>query len=122
MITFCKLRHATDNTKQCYVGSTNNMSTRKSAHKTDCNNPNGKSYNIKVYKYIRANNGYDNWWFDVLEEKKDISKRDRHIREGMLIEQHHATLNVYDPAATVNGRSKSQKRLSGNIIPHTKKD
>jgi hypothetical protein len=110
MITFYKLRHATDATKQCYVGSTKNFGRRKSNHKYDCNNPNSKAYNIKVYAYIRANDGYDNWCFDALEEKKDMSKRDRHIREGILIEQHHATLNANDPAATVNGISTSQKR------------
>ena len=109
MITFYKLRHATDSTKQCYVGSTKNMSTRKTAHKTECNNPNSGGYNYKVYKYIRANGGYDNWCFDVLVQK-DVSKRDRYIREGILIEQHHATLNVSDPAATVNGTSTSRKR------------
>ena len=109
MITFYKLRHATDNTKQCYVGSTKNFAKRKWNHKYDCNNPNSKAYDVKVYTYLRANDGYDNWCFDVLEQK-DMSTRDRYIREGMLIAQHNATLNVQVPAASVNGTPQSQKR------------
>ena len=112
MITFYKLRHATDATKQCYVGSTKNFVGRKALHKHDCNNPNRDGHDIKVYKYVREHDGYDNWCFDVLEEKKDISKRDRHIREGVLIEQHHATLNVNDPAASVNGIPECQRRAA----------
>ena len=109
MITFYKLRHATDNTKDCYVGSTKNFARRKSQHKHSCNNPNRKEYNYKVYNYIRENGGYDNWCIEVIE-KKDMSKRDRHIREGMLIILHNATLNAQDPAATVNGTSASHKK------------
>ena len=45
-------------------------------------------------------------------KKEGLSKRDRHIREGMLIVQHNATLNVQDPAATVNGTSISQKNAN----------
>ena len=111
MITFYKLRHATDNTKECYVGSTKNFARRKSQHKHSCNNPNRKEYNYKVYNYIRENGGYDKWCIEVIE-KKDMCKRDRHIREGMLIVQHNATLNVQDPAATVNGTSTSQKNAN----------
>ena len=111
-VTFYKLKHSTDITKECYVGCTKNMICRKSVHKYDCNTPNKKKYNFKVYRYIRANDGFDNWCFEVLEQKEGLSKRDRHIREGMLIVQHNATLNVQDPAATVNGTSISQKNAN----------
>ena len=110
MITFYKLRHATDNTKECYVGSTKNFANRKGSHKYDCNTPNRNRYDVKVYSYIRANDGYDNWCFDVLEQK-DMSMRERYIREGILIELHRATLNVYDPSAViVNGKAVCRRR------------
>ena len=41
-VTFYKLKHATDITKECYVGCTKNMICRKSVHKYDCNTPNNK--------------------------------------------------------------------------------
>ena len=107
MITFYKLRHATDATKDCYVGCTKNFAKRKWNHTYDCNNPNSKAYDVKVY-YLRANDGYDNWCFDVLEQK-DMSTRDRYIREGMLIAQHNATLNVQVPAASVNGTPQTTR-------------
>ena len=111
MVVFYRLRHATDNTKNCYVGSTKNLPRRKAVHKYTYNTPTTIGHNIKLYKYIREHGGYDNWCFDILDEKHNISKRDRHIREGMLIEQYNATLNVHDPAACVNGgATKSQKR------------
>ena len=121
MITFCKLRHATDNTKDCYVGSTHNLQERICGHKKTCNNPKQRGYNIRVYQYIRANDGYDNWCFDVLEQK-DMSKRERYIREGILINQHHATLNVQDPAAViVNGKPECNRRDSRKHY-HTHKE
>ena len=110
MITFYKLRHATDATKECYVGSTHNLQERKRGHKSNCNNPNGVAYNYTVYQYIRANDGYDSWTYDILEQK-DMSKRERYIREGILIEQHRATLNVHDPAVViVNGKTEYLRR------------
>ena len=99
MITFYKLRHATDATKECYVGSTNNFPRRKISHKSDCNNSNSDKHNIKVYRYIRANDGYDNWMFDILEQTLSMSKRDKYIREGELKNQHNATLNGQEPGA-----------------------
>ena len=113
MITFYKLRHATDVTKECYVGSTKNYPRRKSEHKSNCNTCTGKRYNFKVYQYIRANDGYDNWCFDVLEQQQTMSKRDKLIREGVLIEQHNATLNIHKAGASfVDAGVESKKRAS----------
>ena len=47
-VVFYKLHHSTDNTKDCYVGSTENYEMRKSTHKSDCNNANSPKYNYKV--------------------------------------------------------------------------
>ena len=68
-VVFYKLHHSTDNTKDCYVGSTENYEMRKSTHKSDCNNANSPKHNYKVYRYIRGNDGFENWGFAVLETK-----------------------------------------------------
>ena len=49
------------NVLEIYIGSTYDEIEREHNHKSDCNNENNKSYDLKVYKFIRANGGYDNW-------------------------------------------------------------
>jgi hypothetical protein len=46
---------------EIYVGHNTNWTVRKNSHKNRCIYPNGKSYNLKVYKYIREKGGWDNW-------------------------------------------------------------
>ena len=41
------------NITDCYVGSSINFKRRKGEHKSSCNNPNSKIYNLNVYKFIR---------------------------------------------------------------------
>ena len=55
------------NITDIYIGSTTNFYQRTRAHKTSCNNPNGKSYNLHVYKFIRDNGGWKNWRMDLIE-------------------------------------------------------
>ena len=45
------------NVKYVYVGHTTNFVKRKCNHKSDCNNNNSKSYDLKVYQTIRDNGG-----------------------------------------------------------------
>jgi hypothetical protein len=71
----CKDKSITD----CYIGSTNDIENRKQRHKTSCCNENDKnrSYNLKVYKYIRNNGGWDNWeMVKICDVNKDISLRE----------------------------------------------
>ena len=44
-----------------YIGSTINLHRRIISHKTSCNNQNDHKYNLKIYKTIRENGGWDNW-------------------------------------------------------------
>ena len=37
-----------------YIGSTTNVRVRKNKHKSDCNNENGKHYNLKIYQTIKC--------------------------------------------------------------------
>jgi hypothetical protein len=110
MTTFYKIRHATDDNLQCYVGSTDNFAKRKIAHKHDCNNPNGKNYNIKLYQYIRANGGFANWRFEVLLEVEGLAKIEKLRRERELTELHGATLNVHKAGAFVEAGDMKEYR------------
>ena len=52
------------NTFDIYVGHTTDFITRKNCHKQVCNNPSSKNDNLPFYKFIRDNQGWDN--FDMI--------------------------------------------------------
>jgi hypothetical protein len=91
-----------ENIKDSYVGSTNYYDKRKMNHKTACNNSNDKSYNFKVYDFIRVNGGFENFDFIILEQFETIiNKNDLLKIEGQYIKNNNATLNC-----RVAGRTK----------------
>jgi len=92
-----KLSCKDENVKEVYIGSSTNLYMRKSLHKSRCNNEKDKSYDFKLYKFIRENGGYDNWQFDVLEEVKCNSKLELHTKERYHIELHDNNLNRVIP-------------------------
>jgi len=49
----------------CYIGSTKDLKSRMKHHKTRCFNKNSRAYNYKLYQFVRANGGWDN--FDMVE-------------------------------------------------------
>ena len=44
-----------------YIGSCEDMRSRVRVHKYNCYNENSHRHNLKVYQYIRANGGWENW-------------------------------------------------------------
>ncbi len=56
-----------------YVGSTKSFLKRERVHKSDCRSPNGKKYNLRVYKCIRLYGGFDNWEMVLIEKKQCIN-------------------------------------------------
>ena len=42
-----------------YIGSSTNFKRRMISHKSHCNNPKSKDYNMNIYKHIRELNGWD---------------------------------------------------------------
>ena len=92
------------NIKDCYVGSTNDLKARKRQHKTVCNNSNDKSYTFKIYEFIRANSGFENFDFIILEQFENImTKKDLLKIEGQYIKNNNATLN-----SQIAGRTKKE--------------
>ena len=92
----CKDTNITD----IYVGSTTAFKNRKYQHKMGCNNEKGKSYNYKVYIFIRDNGGFENWDMIEIERFNAIDKRDLEKRERVYIESLKATLNKQIPTQT----------------------
>ena len=80
-----------DSTNEFYIGSTVNISVRKYKHKSNCN---GNKNNQKIYKTIRANGGWENWYMVVVEQIHNCSKIEARIREEQLRVELSATLNM----------------------------
>ena len=83
-----------DENGRFYIGSTKNISTRKYQHKSHCKQTNSSHYNRKVYQTIRANGGWQNWNFVVIEEIKECSKIQALIREEYHRQEIKANLNA----------------------------
>ena len=92
--------------KDEYIGSTTNIRQRKCAHKNAHKNEKHKSYNKKVYQYIRANGGWDNWRMDLVEEIEFGTRQELNRREGEVIQSRGATLNRQVAGRTVQESNK----------------
>ncbi len=85
------------NITDCYVGSTTDFKTRKSAHKSNCNNEKCSSYNLKIYKMIRENGGWSNWSMLQIEKFVCSDSNEAHARERYWIEYLNSELNIRIP-------------------------
>ena len=93
----------------CYVGHTTDFRSRKSSHKSRCINENNKSYNLKVYKFIRDNGGWINWSMVLIEQISCDNSLDAHKRERELYEVMKATLNKQIPNQTSQEYNEEHK-------------
>jgi len=80
-----------------YVGHTTNFEKRKSAHKRTCIKANNPSHHLKVYKFIRANGGWDNWRMDMIGFHNCTDHSEARKIEQNYFETLHATLNSIEP-------------------------
>jgi len=80
------------NIKEIYVGSSLNMKQRKKYHKQDT-----KRNNSRVYQYIRANGGWDNWSLIWIKDYPCNSKRELEAEEDKIMRELNATLNTNNP-------------------------
>jgi hypothetical protein len=84
--------------KACYVGHTTNFKQRKIEHKYACCNSNSKSYNTKIYEFIRNNGGFENWKFVEIEKYPCNSKQEAQMRENYWYFTLAAVLNTIAPS------------------------
>jgi hypothetical protein len=88
------------NIKCSYVGSTTNIVKRKYQHKSLCHKEGHKDYNLKLYKNIRDNGGWDNWKMVPLEEHPCENYTQQVIREQYWIDKLKPEMNcikAYQP-------------------------
>lgn len=97
------------NVTNCYVGHTTNFISRKNGHKTTCNNPNSPDYNIKVYKSIRDNGGWDNWKMVMIEPYPCENVLEAEKKEREWFEKLEADLNSKFPTRTLKEYNEMNK-------------
>lgn len=106
------------NVKEIYVGSTTNFRERVRGHKKACNDEKNKDHNIKLYQFIRANGGWDNWTMELIEFYITDDKLKLLKREGELIRELKASLNCI-----ISGRTLKQWREDNkDLIIEKKKE
>ena len=84
--------------KELYVGHTTNFRIRKNRHKSMCNNERCLSYNLKVYQFIRANGGWENFTMIEIEKFTCDDSNEATKRERFWLESLNATLNCNIPS------------------------
>jgi len=103
MATIYKIYCKNSEIKDLYVGSTNDFNKRFNDHKSNCNNENSTSYNLKVYKFIRENGGFDNFIIEKIIECDLENQYDKEVEYYLLL---NSTLNTIYPR-----RSPKQYRI-----------
>lgn len=88
---YCKNFFEPNGCTSFYIGSHNEFEDRESNHRRSCNNPNDKHFNLKVYKTIRENGGWEKWSFIHLGSKECETERQAH-----MIEQYEY-IDIYEP-------------------------
>ena len=88
------------NIKDLYVGQTTNFTVRKNNHKKSCCKDIYKNHHYKVYQFIRANGGWDNWSMVEIEKFTCNDSNEAHKRERFWIETLNASLNSNLPSRT----------------------
>ena len=94
------IQHKTDDTKEFYIGSSKDFKKRCIKHKSTCNNENSKGYNLKVYKYIRENCGWNEWTIIKLYDYPCKNKYKLELEEQRAIKEYKSTLNQFIPCRT----------------------
>jgi group I intron endonuclease len=81
------------NSNDCYIGKTRNISKRMALHKYYC-----KSSTYKLYEFMRANGGYENFDFEILETN---------IPEEQGIAKERYYYDIYQPSLNSNVPNRS---------------
>lgn len=98
--------------KYVYIGSTINFNSRYSYHKWSCTNISSLAYNLKKYKYIRENGGWENWEMIKIENYPCKNKRELEKREDEIMLKYENRINHYRCIWTDENKKKSYNRYN----------
>ena len=122
---FYKIYCRDANVKALYVGHTTNFVQRKHCHKQACNNEKNSNYNLKVYKYIRDNGGWNNWKMEIIGFHECHDHYEARKIEQNYFESLNAILNSIEPLPKPKQKMHTEKHTYNchvcNTICHTEK-
>ena len=104
-----------------YVGSTTSFANRKYEHKSRCNNENDKKYNLKLYKTIRANGGWDKWQMICIAQVECETKTQAVIIEERYRLELNGNMNNRRCYITEEQRKEYDKEYRKKYYERTKK-
>ena len=107
---------------EIYIGSTHDKNEREQKHKTRCNNENYEYYNLKVYEFIRANGGYDNWKFEVIEIFPCENYIQLRIRERYHYDKLKPALNMIRPYVSEEELKEENKEYKAKYYQDNKEE
>ena len=112
-----RISHKLDyDNENVYIGSTTDLHKRKQKHKHSCISETSISYNFKLYQYIRANGGWDNFQFTILRVCNDADKMERLKLEQSFIDVYEPTLNTNSASQTKDEwyeKNKEKMKIKG---------
>lgn len=116
---YCENFLEEDGCNSYYIGSYNKQEDRLGHHKSDCNNPNSLLYDIKLYKTIRENGGWDKWNMIKIDSQECKNIKQAKIKEQYFIDIFESDLNMiraYNSPELKKelDRKKSKKRREEN--------
>jgi hypothetical protein len=76
-----------------YVGSTTDFTRRKSEHKSRCNTAHNSEYNLRLYRMIRENGGWDCFKVLILKEYPCSNRIELLLEEDRCMRELQTTMN-----------------------------
>jgi len=99
-----------------YIGHTTNFVQRKHAHKQGCKNTRSSNYNCKLYNFIRANKGWDNWNMEIIAFHNCDDHLSARKIEQKYFEDYNATLNSIAPLPPPKQKPVLQPKKEKEIL------
>ena len=99
-----------------YIGHTTNFVQRKHAHKQGCKNAKSSNYTCKLYNFIRANKGWDNWNMEIIAFHNCEDHYSARKIEQKYFEEYNATLNSIAPLPPPKKKTVLQPKKEKQIL------
>ena len=111
---FYKISCKDEDIKELYIGHTTNFVQRKYSHKRSCISEKNANHNLKVYKCIRDNGGWNNWKMDIIGFHECYDHYEARKIEQKYFESLNATLNSIEPLPKPRSRPLLSKEIKEN--------
>ena len=103
-----------------YIGHTTNFVQRKHGHKQSCTNNKNRSYNCKLYNFIRDHGGWNNWIMEIIAFRNCDDQYVARKYEQEYFKEYNATLNSIEPLAPPKiKKEKKEKTIKEPLYCNT---